>query len=346
MTNIFLLRYIPANEDFFTAALEYLLNEVPELGQEIVDYICQDSVQKGLKFKKAIDHPSLGDPKNKPDLLLQCEGGNIICEHKLESNLGANQLERYLGLAKLQEIPTHLALISNKNHLVPDAILESEQYLKLSGRKHFLWQDIYPIVANHPHRLAQHFKQLMAEFGMVQHTPIAGWENLFDPGFDQYQIFRNTLKDSIRPHFRQLGASCAMDGEGRWAYRIKYPQEAPWLHLMYVYAKAENKSPEFHWERPSLNATIWLLQDNPQAKAFYNHQEKFQSTQKRTIIFESHQGNGSTMRLKDGEFAKTFSTYYTDLSTILSTDLKATQSAILDFTTAVYEHAKEIVNSF
>jgi hypothetical protein len=345
MTNIFLLRYIPTDEDRFTAAFEYLLNEVPDLGQEIVEYLCQNSVPKSLKFKKAIDHP-LGDPKNKPDLMLQCEGGNIICEHKLESNLGSNQLERYLELAQSQEESTYLALISNKDHLVSDFILESAQYLKANIRKHFLWQDIYPIVVNHPHRLAQDFKQLMAMLGMVQHTPIAGRENLFDPNFDQYEIFRNTLKDSIRPHFRQLGASCALDGEDLWAYRIKYPQEAPWLHLMYIYARAENKSPRFNWEKPSLNAAIWLLEDNPQAEAFYDHQDKFQSPQKQPIMLDTSMENWATMRLKDGAIAKAFALYYTDLSTVLTTDLEATQSAILDFTTAVYAHAKEIINSF
>jgi hypothetical protein len=217
---------------------------------------------------------------------------------------------------------------------------------KLSGRKHFLWQDLYPIVANHPHRLAQHFKQLMAEFGMVQNTPIIGWQTLFDSELEQCQAFRNTLKDSIRPHFHQLGASCAMDGEDLWAYRIKYPQEAPWLHLMYIYARAENKSPRFNWEKPSLNAAIWLLEDNPQAEAFYNHQDKFQSPQKQPIMLDTSMENWATMRLKDGAIAKAFALYYTDLSAVLSTDLEATQSAILDFTTAVYAHAKEIINSF
>jgi hypothetical protein len=346
MTNIFLLRYIPTDEDFFTAAFEYLLNEVPDLGQEIVEYLCQKSVQKNLKFQKAIDHPSLGDLRNKPDLLLQCEGGNIICEHKLESNLGANQLERYLNLAKLQKPHTYLALISNRNHLIPNIVLESDQYLRGNIKKHFLWQDIYPIVANHPHRLAQDFKQLMAEFSMVQNTPITGWENLFDPELEQCQAFRNTLKDSIQPHFHQLGASCARDGEDLWAYRIKYPQEAPWLHLMYVYARAENKSPRFNWEKPSLNAAIWLLEDNPQAEAFYNYQDKFQSPQKQTIILDTSMENWATMRLKDGAIAKAFALYYTDLSTVLTADLEATQSAILDFATAVYAHAKELINSF
>jgi hypothetical protein len=46
---------------------------------------------------------------------------------------------------------------------------------------YFHWQDLYPIVANHPEQLAQDFKELMAdEFEMAPLTPILGWESLFD----------------------------------------------------------------------------------------------------------------------------------------------------------------------
>jgi hypothetical protein len=217
----------------------------------------------------------------------------------------------------------------------------------VNSRKHFLWRDIYPIVANYPHRLAQDFKELMAEFGMIQNTPIAGWETLFDPGLEQCQAFRNALEGSMRPYFKQrLGARCARDGEDLWGYRIKYPKAAPWLHLMYIYARAENKSPHFNWEKPSLNAAIWLLEDNPQADAFCNYQDEFQSPQKQITIFGASIENGATMRLKNGAIAKAVAQYHTDLSAVLTTDLEATQSAILDFATGVYNHAKVMVDNF
>ncbi len=91
---------------------------------------------------------------------------------------------------------------------------------------------------------------------------------------------------------------------------------------------------------------IWLLEDNPQTAAFHNRQGKFQSPRKQTIFLDADMENWATMRLKNGDIAKSFVLYYTDLSAVLSTDLEATQSAVLDFATSVYEHAKEIVNSF
>jgi hypothetical protein len=348
--NIFLLRHIQQEEDFFTSALECLLNRVPELGQKIVDYLCQNrGLSESPIFQSAIDHPYFGNWRNKPDFLLRCETLDIICEHKLESNLGCNQLERYLELAEDQEQSTYLTLISNKlcGEQISDHIRSSKKYLQPQTRSHFLWQDLYPLVAEHPDQLAQDFKELMAGFGMAPTAPITGWENLFDIQYEQYSVFRSLLKDALKKPFAALGADCSLDGSGKWSYRVKYPQEAPWLHLMYIYANDENKSPWFNWEKPSLNAAIWVAEGSEEFEKFHEFGKSLQSHNGRAIQMTSNNNIVSRIKLHnpEGILTQPVASYHTNLREILSFNHDESRSAILDFALAAYEDAKKIVSN-
>lgn len=285
--------------------------------------------------------------RNKPDFLLRCETIDIICEHKLESNLGRQQLKRYLELAKNQERLTYLALISNKlcGQAISDDIRVSELYLKSQKRSHFLWEDLYPLIADYPDQLAQDFKELMAEFGMVPIKPITGWENLFDAEHEHCQGFRDLLKKALLDPFAKLDAACSLDGADKWGYRVKYPQESPWLHLMYIYARDENKSPWFNWENSSLNAVIWVAEGSKEFAKFCEFERSLRSHNGQSIQMQSNNHVISSIKLRNpqGVLVQPVASYHTNLREILSLNHDSSRSAILDFALEAYEDAKQIV---
>ena len=129
-------------EDRFTALLHYLVESIPSIGQGMVDVICERSGLAPATFEMAANHPA-GDAENKPDFMLSCEEFDILCEHKLGSELGERQLERYLELPKSR--PTYLVLITNRTHSISEDVLQSSNYLrpKDSPTPIFYWEDFY-----------------------------------------------------------------------------------------------------------------------------------------------------------------------------------------------------------
>ncbi len=343
MKSIFQVHKISPREDYFTAAFECVLNYLPALGQEIVDFLMTATGKESSKFVKAIDHPYFEGYQCYPDLLLVCENFDIICEHKLQAPLRNGQIESYLEIARKQKKPTYLALISNRQQLVPQPVKQSLEYLSSNDKPYFHWQDLYPIVANHPERLAQDFKELMAdEFEMAPLTPILGWESLFDLESEQVKLYRNIVAEAINPYFkRDREAFCRKDGADRWGYWIKYPRGMDWLHLMYVYARSENSTHELNWDKPSIKATIWIPENHRSFNAFRNVKTVFQD-RGITIHVEGYNPSGELYTPAGGK-ARAVVSYVADLNKILSSDLGKTKIAIEDFTIAVFEHAQKTI---
>jgi hypothetical protein len=343
MKNIFKVHKISPREDYFTAAFECVLNYLPALGQEIVNFLMTATGKESSKFVKAIDHPCFEGYQCYPDLLLVCENFDIICEHKLQTRLGNGQIESYLEIARNQKKPTYLALISNRHQLVSPVVQRSRQYLSSKGKPYFHWQDLYPIVADHPERLAQDFKELMAdEFEMAPLTPILGWESLFDLESEQVELYRNIVAEAINPYFKyEQEAFCRKDGADRWGYWIKYPRGMDWLHLMYVYARSENSTPELNCDEPSIKATIWIPENHTYFDAFRNVKTVFQD-RGITIHVEGYNPSGELCTPKGGK-ARAVVSYVADLNKILSPDLGKTRTAIEDFAIAVFEHAQKTI---
>ena len=144
----------------------------------MVDVSCQRAGLAPATFQMAVDHPD-GDAENKPDFMLSCNEFDLLCEHKLDSDLGDRQLERYLGLPKSRE--THLVLISNRSHFISDEVLRSDSYLRPrdSSIPFFYWEDFYPVITGRSERLAQDFGMYMRDLGMAP-CPLPGeWSQLF-----------------------------------------------------------------------------------------------------------------------------------------------------------------------
>lgn len=239
-------------EDKFTAFLHYLIESIPSIGQGMVDVICHKSGLAPATFKMATDHPA-GDLENKPDFMLSCTQFDILCEHKLDSDLGDRQLERYLGLSNCR--PTYLVLISSRIHTISEAVLQTNNYLcpKDSPTPFFYWEDFYPIIASHSERLAQDFVVYMRDLGMAPCPLPEDWADLFRRR-DVAEAFYETTKD-LRTYFEAMGAQCKAD-PSRLGLQVKRPNNS--LHLLYFYVSKVAKPIVGGIESPYLIASVYV----------------------------------------------------------------------------------------
>lgn len=240
-------------EDRFTALLHYLIDSIPSIGQGMVDVICEKSGLPPATFQMAEDHPA-GNAESKPDFLLSCKEFNLLCEHKLESELGNRQLERYRDL--LKDRPSHLVLISNRTHEMAEEVLQSNQYLRPngSGIPHFHWEDFYPVIANHKERLARDFAVYMRGLGMATSPLPDEWNRLFRDKSVAEKFYEATM--DMRSYFgKQLGAQCKAD-PSKLGFQVKYP--TTWLHLLYFDVSKVAKPPPVGMESPFLRASVFV----------------------------------------------------------------------------------------
>ena len=92
MSNIFLLPPNLDKKERFAASWEYLLENIPDLGQDFVDFLTQRSGKPSSTFVKSVSHPFFAS-SIEPDLLLECKDFDIICDHRLESQLNKLSLD-------------------------------------------------------------------------------------------------------------------------------------------------------------------------------------------------------------------------------------------------------------
>lgn len=167
MPNIFTISPYMCLEDRFTLYWEYLLYHNYDLGQEVVNYIAdQTGIPRSL-YTKCQDHPFFNGV-DQPDLMLVCEDYDLICEHKIESPLGDRQLQRYCELKT--DKTSYVILISNSGDTVIDQdVLDNSKYLKpnKSSCSYFLWENFYPIIKNSPSHIAKEFCEYMDNEGMI-----------------------------------------------------------------------------------------------------------------------------------------------------------------------------------
>ena len=72
MTNIFLIPPNLNNKERFAAFWEYLLDNIPDLGQDLVDFLTQRSGKPSSTFIKAVGYPFLS-PDVQPDFILKVQ---------------------------------------------------------------------------------------------------------------------------------------------------------------------------------------------------------------------------------------------------------------------------------
>lgn len=328
-TNIFrIASYTIGAEDRFTAFLHYLIQNIPSIGQEMVDFICEKSGVNSGKFKTSIDHPE-GNAENRPDFMLSCDEFDILCEHKVESELGARQLERYLALPTSRE--TRLVLISNRHHVIPDEVTKSANYLRPPevGLSLFFWEDFFPLIANHEERLAQEFADYMRDLGMAPCPHPEQWKQLFHNREVAEHFYESTRE--LRTYFTDMGAHCQV-GSTRLGFQIKKPNDR--IHLIYFYATKSIAPPSIVIDAPYLIASVYVL-DEPVRDTTMPGEIVLETEEGKIVvrtIFDQPKWNKDLIQTHE---------CIGSLSDFLATNTAATRQKLLAFGRHIFVHAAQ-----
>lgn len=252
MHNVFLIKPKLEAEDRFTAHWVCLLGNHPEIAQSVVNQLAKSIGLTPSRILEVIDHPR-GWSAERPDCLLRTEDYDILCEHKLNSPLGKNQLERYLALASSKK--SYLALIANQTISVPDAVLQNPHYLWPKERQshgHFLWQDFYHLTRQSRGMLVRQFREYMDSLGMNPWS----WGTFGDPFTDveAAQRFRD-LYEPIVAKLRSMNIS-AVRRSNSLGLQIRYPVEE--VPLLYVTPTQWDGSLDLPLSGRLMHATAWV----------------------------------------------------------------------------------------
>ncbi|MDX2254521.1 MAG: hypothetical protein NW214_03305 [Pseudanabaenaceae cyanobacterium bins.39] len=351
MSNIFL---IPASTDKrqrFAYFWEYLLENVSELGQEFVDFVTQRSGKASSQFLSATSYPHLSD-NLQPDLLIECQDFNIICDHRLDSDILRQSLEDMLLLAHSQPKLTYVVIVSNCYCFFKQEVLTGDLALRLylqpkdnlnSAMPYFCWQDIYAIVAQHPERLAHEFAEYM-HFMDMQPWQHSIWGELFtnpEVAMEFSKQWAPTLA-----YFQNLQVTNKLSGYS--AVEIIYPQ--PWLQLLYIYASRSVQHSNLVSVSPYLVATVWIKGDEREiAHTFHGISEQFVASPRgyedRHIEIEVYSSLADGLwAIKNANRPKLAASYYTSLDRIVSSDRELMQQNLLAFAEAVFTHAQRVAH--
>jgi hypothetical protein len=344
MSNIFLLPASLDKKQRFAAFWEYLLENIPSIGQEFVDFLVQRSGKSGSRLIRAVSYPSIANVQ--PDLLLECQDFDIICDHRLDSEMVRHSLEAFLSSARSRSKLTYVAIISNSYCLIEQELLERpetrQNYLMpIDGinlsMPYFCWQDIYAIVAQSCDRLAYEFAEYM-HFMDMQPWQHSTWAELF--------INPNVAKEFSKEwlptisYFQDLGVNIKLTGYS--ALEITYP--LPWLQLLYVYTARSVSHNDLQSVSPYLVATVWLKgSELEKARAFHGIVDQFVVAKHPAIEVDVRASVADGLwTIKSGNRPKLAATYYTSLDRVVSSDRDQMQDNLLAFTKAVFDHAQSI----
>jgi hypothetical protein len=183
-SNVFFCSQVSNREDGFTRSWEYFLNNNNEIAQSITDYVAESSGRlEPSEFVEAIDQSRFSFKHHagmQPDLVLLCKKYCIVCEHKLSSVQGNDQLPTYLKF-RHPEKPLFVIYITNRtDEIIDESILLCQNYLKPkdSFYNYYLWKNFYPFVKNHSGKLAEDFIEFM-ELLKMKPLNFNGWGDIF-----------------------------------------------------------------------------------------------------------------------------------------------------------------------
>jgi hypothetical protein len=345
MSNIFLLPPNLDKKERFAASWEYLLENIPDLGQDFVDFLTQRSGKPSSTFVKAVSHPFFAS-STQPDILLECQDFDVICDHHLESQLSKLSLDSLFMLARSQTKKTYIAVISNSYCLIEPEILAGDSakqyYLQPyddgnSSMPYFCWQDVYALVAQKRSRLALEFAEYM-HFMDMQPWQHSEWGNLFlNP--DVAKTFSQQWTKTI-DYFQEISIEAKPSGYS--ALEIIFP--LPWLQLLYIYAARSVSHNDLQAVSPYLVATIWIKGDaKAQIQAFHSICDRFTLPDNNHITVEIRASLADGLWItKTGSRPKLAATYYTSLDRLVASDSRQMQQNLLAFTKAVFNHAQSI----
>lgn len=251
LKNIFkLVDFDYSPEDRFTAAWGYVLDREPALAQAVADiFLCETALN--AKVKRVTDHPDCNSLK-RPDFRIECDGLDILVEHKLEAGLHENQLENYLNLCGPN---TYVAFVAPSYQPVPKGVLAHPHYLKPHGKDHFKWSDLYGAVKAQKGWLAEEFSDYMSCLGMMPFT-LKGPEDIFDTRIKPVQ-FETALKAAADKIFVASNPGCFLKGtQTGLGVEVRTPHEA--ISLIYAWA-AQRSSDIKEYEGPVLSVKVFEI---------------------------------------------------------------------------------------
>jgi len=229
MPNIFLVSSGLGPEDRFTAHWHYLLDNYPELGQRVADYLADAGGLSRSRYLGAEDHPVF-TREDQPDFLIRCEDYDLVCEHKIDADLQQRQLERYLALTRPGRT-LHVVFIANQADIeLSQPVLEHPGYLRPTGkRSYFLWEDLFHLVKATPGRLAAEFVAYMVSMDMEPWASTGAWS---DPLTDTNAAGRlKALYGPLKKRLRGVGRVKKPDTVGL-GFQIQRPLSN--IHLFYL----------------------------------------------------------------------------------------------------------------
>lgn len=127
-----------------------------------------------------------------PDMVISTDDVVLIAEHKVDSGLGARQLERYLESAHRTEqesgVKTLVAFIARDRVNISNTVLRDPAYVKPKVGQHFTWRDVYGWVRDSLNRcedivcqrLRRQFLEHFEAKGLAPISAPPGFPSLFD----------------------------------------------------------------------------------------------------------------------------------------------------------------------
>lgn len=171
-------------------------------------------------------------------MLLTTTEWEILFENKLEAPLNPDQLKRYLSLARTIGEKTRVAFMSRDRRVIADEVLSDSVYVRPKGREHFLWTDIYPIIAGSRAHAAVDFEQYLAFIGLRPEH----WGGIGDPFLAAVPLVTKVMVDASE-RLRRLGWRARSPDEKKWD-AIEMPRPLPDIHLGYLKLKKSMGSAE------------------------------------------------------------------------------------------------------
>jgi hypothetical protein len=167
--NVFLIGRRAADEkigpeDLFTAQLAWLLRFDQELARAWAGHLTGENCEGHVDV---LHWPYEGP--DQPDMVLDLNGRlRVICEHKVESGLGDDQVARYLALAQREEsrldLPHRVALVTKNLTGIPDGCLGDLRYLRPADKRHFQWELLYEMLKSCPGSCTAEMRSLRKQF--------------------------------------------------------------------------------------------------------------------------------------------------------------------------------------
>lgn len=330
MTNIFQLSAELGAEDRFTASLHYLLDNVPQLGQQLADLLLSSAGKPTSRFLEVHDHPQF-TREDQPDFEIVCEDCHILCEHKLDSDLGTRQLHRYLALRR--DKPTYLALITNRRHEIEQEVLEDAGYLVPQNKSasFFSWEQFYPLVEARPERLCREFAAYMRTLAMHPWRPIA-WTGLFDDATVAGAF--GELWKGAQEYFTSQGAACRLDA-GKRGLQVSRPR--PWLPLYYLQVSRTLEPSTTETDGPFLAARAYVI-DDPQIVTRFQAAEVPAEFLGATLFSRPH-----NRRAAWNSSYRLVREYYVSLDSVISPDARILRASLCEFAGRTFETTIAVV---